>query len=749
MAKKYWSEFLRNLSNDLFLKLSLVKSFISMKYSYLFIAFFLLSIVGKAQQTDLMPVPASVVINKNNFRLSPNFSIAITGKADDRLYKEASRFFQRLSERTGLFFKTWNVTKENVNPLASLQIHANKKGIVQINMEESYELVVDEAKISLKAETDIGAIRGLETLLQLISADQNGFYFKGVTIKDSPRFAWRGLLISQPYHFMPMDVVKRTLDAMAMVKMNVLHLYISDDQGYTIESKVFPKLHQQASGGNYFTQVQIAEIIQFADQRGIRIVPEIDLPGHSTAILTAFPELASIPRAYQLQDHWGVFDPTVDPTKEKNYIFLDTLLTEVASLFPDHYFHIGGDENTGRDWAKSIPIQAFMKEKGLNSTVSLQNYFNRHIQQILKRSGKTVVGWDEILMKKMEDSTAKAHFEKGEFDQLIEQEVPKDIVVQSWRGMEALLSSAKNGYKSILSKGYYIDLVQPTSYHYLNDPIPFRNKVIIPDSEANLNRFESEIIKKIQNGQKILTSKEEELIIGGEATMWTEHVSAETFDSRVWPRSAAIAERLWSPATVRDVDDMYRRLDIISLQLEWVGSTHLKNKEMMLRRIAGVENIQALENVVDFIEPLKGYKRNAANNFTKYSPYSLLVDIAVPDPSPLRAFNKLVDSLTQQRTAIQIKSLYRQLNFWKSNHQLVQAMAINKPLLTTLVKHSAALNTISNYTIEFLEMKERHQNPSQQWMKQYVQILNESMKPSGYCELLIGESLKKLITNYK
>ncbi len=749
MSKKYLSEFLRNISNDLVLKSSFVKLFLSMKYSYLFIAFFLLSIVSKAQQTDLMPVPASVVMNKTNFRLSPNFSIAINGQADERLYKEASRFFQRLSERTGLFFKTWNVTIKNVNPLASLQIHSNKKGIVQINMEESYELLVDDSKISIKAETDIGAIRGLETLLQLIISDEKGFYFKGVTIKDSPRFAWRGLLISQPYHFMPMDVVKRTLDAMAMVKMNVLHLYISDDQGYTIESKVFPKLHQQVSGGNYFTQVQIAEIIQYADQRGIRVVPEIDLPGHSTAILTAFPELASIPRAYQLQDHWGVFDPTVDPTKEKNYVFLDTLLTEVASLFPDHYFHIGGDENTGRDWAKSIPIQAFMKEKGLNSTVSLQNYFNKHIQSILKRSGKTIVGWDEILMKKMDDSTAKAHFEKGEFEQLIEQEVPKDIVVQSWRGMEALLSSAKNGYKSILSKGYYIDLVQPTSYHYLNDPIPFRNKVITPDSEANLNRFESEIIKKIQNGEKILTSKEEELIIGGEATMWTEHVSAETFDSRVWPRSAAIAERLWSPATVRDVDDMYRRLDIISLQLEWVGSTHLKNKEMMLRRIAGVENIQVLENVIDFIEPVKGYKRNAANNFTKYSPYSLLVDIAVPDPSPLRAFNKLVDSLIQQPTAIQIKSLYRQLNFWKSNHQLVQAMAVNKPLLATITKHSASLNTISNYTLKFLEMKERLQIPAQQWMKEYMQVLNESMRPAGYCELLIGESLKKMVTNYK
>ena len=728
---------------------STYQSNLRMKYTYLFILVFMMSIAAKAQQTDIMPVPTSVVLNKTNFRLSPNFSIAITGVADERLYKEASRFFQRLSERTGLFFTTWNVTKENVNPLSSLQIHSNKKGVVQLNMEESYELVVDDSKISIKAQTDIGAIRGLETLLQLIASDQKGFYFKGATIQDSPRFAWRGLLISQPYHFMPMEVIKRTLDAMAMVKMNVLHLYISDDQGYTIESKVFPKLHQQASGGNYFTQVQIAEIIDYADQRGIRIVPEIDLPGHSTAILTAFPELASIQRDYKLQDHWGVFDPTINPTKEKNYRFLDTLLTEVASLFPDHYFHIGGDENTGKDWAKSDSIQTFMKANGLSSTVALQNYFNKHIQLILQRSGKTVVGWDEILMKKMDDTTAKAHFEKGEFDQLIEQDVPKDIVVQSWRGMEALLSSAKNGYKSILSKGYYIDLVQPTAYHYLNDPIPFRNKVITPDSEANLNRFESEIIKKIEKGEKILTPKEEELIIGGEATMWTEHVSAETIDSRIWPRTAAIAERLWSPATVRDVDDMYRRLDMISIQLEWVGSTHLKNKEMMLRRIAGSENIQVLENVVDFIEPIKGYKRNDADNFTKYSPYSLLVDIAVPDPSPLRALNKLLDSLLTNPSASLIQKLSSQLHFWQSNHLIVQKMAINHPLLATILTHSASLHTISKYTLEFLDMKEHQQSPSHQWIKQYLHLMDESMKPSGYCELLIGESLKKFVANYK
>lgn len=722
-----------------------LQSNLRIKYFCLFVFVAVLSLVTQAQPADLMPMPASVVLNEKNFRLSPDFSISIAGLADERLYMEASRFYQRLSEKTGLFFPTWTVTKENNNPLSSLQIHSDKKGIVQLSMDESYRLTVNESKIFIHATTDIGAIRGLETLLQLIVSDQKGFYFKGANITDSARFAWRGLLISQPYHFMPMEVIKRTIDAMALVKMNVLHFYISDDQGYTIESKVFPKLHQQASGGNYFTHVQIAEIIDYANQRGIRVVPEIDLPGHSTAILTAYPQLASIKRAYTLQDHWGVFDPTIDPTKETTYAFLDTLLTEVASLFPDHYFHIGGDENTGKDWAKNDSIQFFMKEHGLTSAVSLQNYFNRRVQQILRRSGKTVVGWDEILMKKMEDATAKEHFEKGEFDQLIETGVPKDIVVQSWRGMEALLSSAKNGYKSILSKGYYIDLVQPTDYHYLNDPIPFLNKVIIPDSEANLNRFESEIIKKIQQGERILTPKEEELIIGGEATMWTEHVTAETIDSRIWPRTAAIAERLWSPATVRDAEDMYRRLDIVSIQLEWVGATHLKNKQMMLRRIAGTGNIQALENVIDFIEPVKGYKRNDADNFTKYSPYTLLVDIAAPDPTPLRVFNKLLDSLSTNPSASLLKRLYGQLKVWETNHSVIQKMALNNPLLSPVLAHSNSLHSISKQTLALLSLRQRNLRPSEIQLKLYLQLLAQSMLPAGYCELLIGESLKKLI----
>lgn len=713
----------------------------------LFLLFILASSIQvKAQQINLMPMPSSIKLSDKNFRLTPNFTLSISGISDKRLTKESSRFIQRLSERTGLFFKTWNITDKNFNnPFAPLKIHSLSKGVVQMDMEESYELHVDESKVTIHAKSDIGAIRALETLLQLIASDANGFYFQGASIQDNPRFAWRGLLLSQPYHFMPMDVVKRTLDAMAVVKMNVFHLYISDDQGYTIESNVFPKLHQQASGGSYFTQAQVAEIIEYADQRGIRVIPEIDLPGHSTAILTVFPELASTKKDYVLQDHWGVFDPTIDPTQERTYVFLDTLLTEVASLFPDHYFHIGGDENTGNDWAKNQDIQAFMKENKLNDAVSLQNYFNKRIQKILKRSGKIIVGWDEVLMKKMNDSTAKQYFEAGNFSQLIESDVPKDMVVQSWRGMEALLSSAKNGYKSILSKGYYIDLVQPTSYHYLNDPIPFLNKVIIPDSEANFNRFESEIIKKIQQGDRILSPVEDKLIIGGEATMWTEHVSLETIDSRLWPRTAAIAERLWSPSDVRDVDDMYRRLDIISLHLEWVGSTHVKNKSMMLRRLAGSDNIQALEQVVDFMEPVKGYKRNEANNFTKYSPYSLMVDVAIPDPTALRNFNKLLDSFLRIPSDATMKKLVKQFQQWEDNHSTIQKMARTNPLLADLLTHSASLKAISKQSIALLNLKKAKKKPSDLQINAYAQLLKKSMKPAGYCELSIAESLQKII----
>lgn len=713
---------------------------------YLLLIFFIISKgIGFSQTPNLMPLPTHYKLLDERFHINTSFNVEINGDADTSIYKEATRFFQRLSERTGIFFKSWVVTSKNKINSNGLLIKIKSKGTIELGMDESYHLSVGKQQITIDANTTVGAIRALETLLQLIASDDNGYYFNGINIKDEPRFSWRGLLISQPYHFMPMDVIKRTLDAMAAVKMNVLHFYISDDQGYRIESKVYPRLHEVASDGLYFSHEQVREMIEYAHQRGIRVVPEIDVPGHSTAMIYAYPHLASVERDYALQDHWGVFDPTLDPTKSSTYSFLDSLLTEVASLFPDQYFHIGGDENTGRDWKRNSAIQAFMKEKGFKSTLALQNYFNRKVQAILKKNGKIAIGWDEVLMKEIDANEAKQFFLEGQYNKLIETDVPNDMVIQSWRGMEALLSSAKNGYKSILSKGYYIDLVQPASYHYLTDPIPFRNEVIVPDSEANFDRFESDIIKKIKQGEKLLSLEEEKLILGGEATMWTEHVSAETFDSRVWPRTAAIAERLWSPATIRDVDDMYRRMDIISIQLESLGLTHIKNRDMMLRRLLGREDVSSFSNLVQYVEPVKGYKRNRADNFTRFSPYSLMADIAAPDQKAIRMLSYQLSDSSLLSNSNQLKNIEALFHRWQYDALQIKQDAEKIPSLHDFIAHAHSLDELSSIGLDAIHQFNLKSTKSKFWNSQRLGKLKEAQKEVGYTELKLVEPLIQFI----
>jgi len=381
----------------------------------------------------------------------------------------------------------------------------------------------------------------------------------------------------------------------------------------------------------------------------------------------------------------------------------------------------------------------------LNSTVALQNYFNKRIQGILKKSDKHIIGWDEILMKELKNGQAKEFFEKEQYQELIQADVPKDIVIQSWRGMEALLSAAKNGYRSILSKGYYIDLMQPAWYHYSNDPIPNNNKIIIPDSEANFNRFESTIIDKIKKGVKLLTPAEEKSIIGGEATMWTEHVTPETIDSRIWPRTAAIAERLWSPASINNVEDMYRRMDIISSHLEWVGSTHLKNKQMMLRRLVGTNEISSLEMVVDLVEPVKGYQRNKADNFTKYAPYTLLVDIAVADSKKLRDFRRLVEGFIKIGNSSKYQSLESVFKEWQNNHQQVKQVTQNSPLLAPIIFHSTSLNLLAELGLKYLSKRSNGENMKDNLLKEFNTIKLSRSVENGHCELMVFESIEKLL----
>ena len=199
---------------------------------------------------------------------------------------------------------------------------------------------------------------------------------------------------------------------MAAVKLNVFHFHFSEDQAFRVESKVFPKLTELGAEGDFYTQEDVREIIRYASQRGIRVVPEIDVPGHTTAMIIAYHLLASIPGEYELQRYYSVFDPSLDVTKEYTYEFLDKLFGEMSQLFPDEYFHIGGDENTGKDWENSPSIRAYMKKNNIKDTRARQTEFNKRLSPILTRYGKKVMGWDEIL-------------QPG---------VPHDIIIQSWRG---------------------------------------------------------------------------------------------------------------------------------------------------------------------------------------------------------------------------------------------------------------------------------------------------------------------------
>jgi hexosaminidase len=561
---------------------------------------------------------------------------------------------------------------------------------------------VTPEKINLSAETDIGILRGLETLLQLLKVDREGYYFPAVTIEDAPRFPWRGLLIDACRHFMPVDMVKRNLDGMAAVKMNVLHWHLSENQGFRVECMTWPKLHELGSDGFYYTQEQIRDILTYADERGIRVMPEFDIPGHSTSWLVAYPELAAAPGPYTIDRRWGILDPTMDPTKEEVYTFLDAFFKEMTVLFPDEYWHIGGDEVNGVQWDANPDIQAFIEDNDLENNHGLQSYFNRRVLELLTKYDRRMVGWDEIFHP----------------------DIPTSIVIHSWRGKGALVEAARQGYQSILSNGYYIDMILPGEVHYRNDPIP-------PDSG--------------------LTTEEVTNILGGEATMWAELVTPENVDSRIWPRLAAVAERLWSPAEIKSVDDMYRRLDIVSLQLEELGLQHERNLGMMLRRLANHGDTDPLRVLIGVVEPLKVYTRHQQPyRYYSYSPLTRVVDAARPDAPDGRSFRQLVYGYLQERQAGQkatgmAHEIRRSLERWRDNHVRLQTLIEQSPVLREIEPVSKNLADISKVGLEALKYVEKGKQARSKWLEPRQARIEEVRAPVAELELMILPGVEALV----
>ena len=657
------------------------------------------SVQPQPDQMNLLPVPARMHIRTDGFRLTDSFLVRLQGPRPERMARAVNRMLVRLSNRTGLTFNAFRISPPGSSQKVALLIACKRSGKLKIHEDESYILKVCSRQIELSAETDIGVLRGIETLLQLLSVDNNGYYFQGIEIQDLPRFTWRGLLIDSCRHFIPVEVIKRNLDGMCTVKMNVFHWHLTEDQGFRIECKTFPRLHELGSDGLFYTQKQVREIIRYASERGIRVVPEFDIPGHSTSWLVGYPELASVPGPYEIERKFGIFDPCFNPILEETYRFFDRFFGEMVELFPDAYIHIGGDEVNGKHWDANEDIQAFKKKNRIPDNHSLQAHFNRRIATIITGYGKKMAGWEQILQPGL----------------------PGTTVIQSYLGEKSLVESARSGYPVVNSKAneLYIDLLFPADFHYSYDPLP----ADIP-----------------------LSDKEKKLILGSEATMWGELVSPENIDSRIWPRTAAIAERLWSPAEVRDIPNLYRRLELISIQLEAHGLTHLKNQDMMLRRLARGRDTVPLKCLVDAIEPIILYDRQQWQElYTQQLPQTRLVDAAVPDARVAREFRNKTDRFLQDRDPAIQSDLRKMLLLWKHNHSKLKPIIDRSPILAEIETLSAILSQTAEIGLLALEILAANQRIDSTWIKDSIQQLEQAKLPRGDCRLRIVEALEKLL----
>ena len=645
-------------------------------------------------QLNLMPMPSTVQPGTGQLIIDKSFAVAVTGLHDASLDRAVQRFAAQLSKQTGIPFRP-----QAGATTATLQIHADRgrEQVQKLGEDESYELTISDSGAKLTAATPLGILHGLETFLQLVQPSATGFSVPAVTIKDQPRFPWRGLLIDVSRHFIPIDVLKRNLDGMAAVKMNVLHWHLSDDQGFRVETKKFPKLTGMGSDGLFYTQEEIHEFIAYAHDRGIRVIPEFDIPGHSRSWFLGYPELSSGTGPYTLEDG----DPIMDPTQESTYKFLEKFIAEMAKLFPDAYFHIGGDEVDGKQWNANPKIQAFIHAHGMKNNQDLQAYFNQRLQKIVAKNHKIMVGWDEILHP----------------------DLPKTITVQSWRGQKSLAEAAKQGYSGLLSFGYYLDLMWPASRHYAVDPMS--------GEAANLN------------------PEEQKRILGGESCQWAEWVTPENVDSHIWPRNAVIAERLWSPQEVKDVDSMYARLDALSLQLEWLGLTHRSARNRMLHRMAGGEDVSALRALADVVEPVKDYNRwdDAKGPIDFHAPLNRMIDAVYPESDVALRFQSLVEKYIQsgykdQATDAQIRTY---LTAWRDNDAKLSPLLSQSFLLQEVTPLSANLSALGAAGLQALDYLDKSQSPPDSWRAQQLALVDQAKTRKADLLLVVAAPVQELI----
>ena len=463
-----------------------------------------------------------------------------------------------------------------------MQVLAVQSSAPPVQADESHSISISEDGIHLDAENTWGALRGLATLHQLAVANE---LFLGLTLKDTPRFHWRGLLLDVARHFLPVEDLFAVVDGLAVLKMNVLHIHFSDDQAYRLPSAARPKLPST----EHYSKQQLLDLVAYAANRGVRIIAEVDVPGHVTHWLTAYPEWGMY--AVQPSDRFGVHKACLNPTDEAVYIALEAIFSEVVEIFPDDFVHVGGDEVNPSWWSENAQARAFITTHNLVDVRGLQNYFLQRLCTMLEAKGKRVIGWDEILHP----------------------DIP-NCVVQNWRGITTRDRALALNRDCVVSGPFYLDLFFPADLHYGFD---------VEGSQQEMLALEDDLAKdlRLQHIAKALAwthqwregavdldeAQTTAQVLGGEACLWAELVDSPTLMPRLWSRLPAVAEVLWSnlatPVVEDHMQDFYRRLN---------GSWRaLPNdpEQCQNQALAKMGFSQSQQFVLSHLEPIKWYGR--------------------------------------------------------------------------------------------------------------------------------------------
>jgi hexosaminidase len=771
--------------------------------------------VAVDDKISLMPYPQQLSKQSGTHHLSKNQVVFIKGMSEKRQQYLRESFRHLFNTLAGGIETTSTDLRENasINILVSSRHSLPPFNYPTLEDDASYELTITSSVITIQANTEFGALHGFSTLSQLIGTSSDLSKIPNLIIKDQPRFKWRGLLIDSVRHFIPVATIKRQLDGMVSAKLNVFHWHLTDDQGWRIESKAYPKLHQQASDNQFYTQQEIKSVVEYAAIRGIRVVPEFDVPGHASAIAVAYPELMSQIKQYQMEDGWGVFEPLLDPSNQGVYIFINDIIAELTELFPDSYLHIGGDEVNPKQWEDNTKIRNFMRDNSLQNSHELHAYFNEKVQKILTKHQRKMMGWDEIFQPNL----------------------PADIVVQSWRGLESLANITSENYQGLLSTGFYLDQPQSSAYHYRNEPLtlnhqpqvnitkktishhwhltiprlkgssvkgeltllmnnnqlnqgfiklnnnhhkainiiehkfnniehkfnnkeqsiiftldtwmgPLRAELNLADAKAltgrvfignafyPVNGFKNNDIKPIKIVQQApFSAKQADNILGGEAALWSEMVTEKNIDLRTWPRLFVVAERLWSNKDLVDIDNMYKRLEIISTYSSTIiGLNHKKQQAIGFYELlrSDSENIEVISSVpvsfipvdksddinallllAEAIEPAHYYTRHhlkfQQNAYHQNESLDLFVDYLPAESLMAIKIKRLLKAyLNGDKNALQaLNNIY--LN-WKNNLLNVRKMQVKHPKLEQLTPIINDLETLITTHLAIMDRCERH-----------------------------------------